>query len=72
LRDHWSYLVPVIPALSVVWCLVQDWRHHRIVHPVYAIGGVAIATAWPLRLMIGRTEWWTHIGEAIAKVGAGM
>jgi hypothetical protein len=37
-----------------------------------AIGGVVLVASWPLRLMIGRTEWWTHIGEAIAKVGAGM
>ena len=72
LREHWAYLVPIVPALFVVWCLVQDWRRHRIVHPVYAIGGVVVVAAWPLRLMIGPTEWWTHVGEGIARIGAGL
>jgi hypothetical protein len=72
LREHWTYLVPVIPALFVAWCLIADWRRHRIVHPVFAIGGLAIIALWPLRLMAGRSEWYQPIGEWIARLGAGM
>jgi len=72
LREHWTYLVPIIPALFVAWCLAYDWRRQHTVHPVYAIGGAALIAAWPLRLMVGRSEWYQPIGEWIAKVGAGL
>ena len=72
LREHWTYLVPVVPALFVACCLAYDWRKQHMVHPVYAIGGAAIIASWPLRLMIGRSEWYRPIGEWIARLGAGM
>jgi hypothetical protein len=70
LREHWSYLVPIMPALFVAWCLVHDWVRNRIVHPVFAIGGVAIVAAWPLRLLVGRMDWYQPVGEWIARLGA--
>jgi hypothetical protein len=72
LREFWSFLVPVVPALFIAWCLINDWRRHRFVHPVYAIGGLAIVALWPLRLIAGRSEYYQPIGEWIAHVGAGM
>jgi hypothetical protein len=72
LREHWVWLVPVIPALFIGGCLVHDWRRHHLVHPVFAIGGLLIVALWPLRLMAGRSEWYQPIGEWIARVGAGM
>jgi hypothetical protein len=72
LREHWTYLVPVFPALFVAACLAYDWGKQRIVHPVYAIGGAALIASWPLRIMIGRTGWYQPIGEWIAKIGAGL
>jgi len=72
LREYWTYLVPVIPALFITWCLVADWRRHHVVHPVFAIGGLAIVASWPLRLVAGRSEWYQPIGEWIARSGAGM
>ena len=72
LREHWTYLVPVVPALFVAVCLAYDWRKQRMVHPVYAIGGAAIIASWPLRLVIGRSEWYQPVGEWIARVGAGI
>lgn len=72
LREYWSLLTPVLPTLFIAWCLVYDWRKHGKVHPVFAIGGAAIAIAWPLRLVIGRSEWYQPVGEWIARVGAGM
>ena len=70
LREHWVYLVPVVPALFMVWCLVSDWRKYNFVHPVYAIGGAAIIAAWPLRLMMGRAEWYQPVAEWFARWGA--
>jgi hypothetical protein len=71
LREHWTYLVPVFPALFVAACLAYDWSKQRVVHPVYAIGGAALIASWPLRIVIGRSEWYQPIGEWIAKIGAG-
>jgi hypothetical protein len=72
LREHWTYLVPVVPAMFVACCLAYDWRKQRIVHPVYAIGGAALIASWPLRIVIGRSEWYQPVGEWIARIGAGM
>jgi hypothetical protein len=72
LREHWTYLVPIIPALFVACCLAYDWRKQRIVHPVYAIGGATLIASWPLRILIGRSEWYQPVGEWIARLGAGM
>ena len=72
LREHWTYLVPIFPAIFVAWCLAYDWRKHGIVHPVFALGGAALIVSWPLRLVIGRSEWYQPVGEWIARVGAGL
>ena len=72
LREHWTYLVPIFPALFVAWCLAYDWRKQRIVHPVYAIGGAALIASWPLRIVIGRSDWYQPVGEWIARVGTGL
>ena len=72
LREHWTYLVPIIPALFVACCLAYDWRKQRIVHPVYAIGGAALIASWPLRIVIGRWEWYQPVGEWIARIGTGL
>jgi hypothetical protein len=69
LREHWTYLVPIFPALFVTFCLAYDWRKLRIVHPVYAIGGAALIASWPLRIVIGRSDWYQPIGERIAEMG---
>jgi hypothetical protein len=72
LREHWTYLVPIFPALFVGACLAYDWSKQRIVHPVYAVGGAALIASWPLRLMIGHSEWYQPVGEWIARIGAGL
>jgi len=72
LREYSPYLIPLAGAAFITWCLIHDWRRHRIVHPVYAIGGVIIVASWPLRLMIGRSEWYQPIGDWIARLGAGL
>jgi hypothetical protein len=72
LREHWTYLVPIIPAVFVACCLAYDWGKQRVVHPVYAIGGAALIASWPLRIVIGRSEWYQPVGEWVARVGAGL
>jgi hypothetical protein len=63
---------PLVSALFVSWCLLHDWRRYRVVHPVFAIGGLALVASWPLRTLIARSEWWQPIGAWMAKVGAGV
>ncbi|HKU91522.1 MAG TPA: hypothetical protein VJP84_17145 [Steroidobacteraceae bacterium] len=63
---------PLVTATFVSWCLIHDWRHHRWVHPVFAIGGLVVVAAWPLRTLIARSEWWQPVGAWVAKVGAGI
>jgi len=65
-------LVPAMAAGFVVACLMHDWRKYRVVHPVYVIGGAVILTSWPWRYLAARQEWYQPIGEAIARLGAGM
>jgi hypothetical protein len=72
LREHWTYLVPIMPALFVAFCLAYDWRKQRLVHPVYAIGGAVLIASWPLRIVIGRAEWYQPVGEWVARIGVGL
>jgi hypothetical protein len=56
-------------AVFVIVCLVNDWRKDRVVHPVFAIGGVVLVLLWPLRAVVARSEMWQPIGEWIAETG---
>ena len=72
LRDYQPILEPVFLAGFVLWCLVHDWRQHRIVHPVFAIGGALIVVSWPLRLVAGRSEWYQPVAEWMVRLGAAL
>jgi hypothetical protein len=72
LREYSPYLIPIFTTLFVSWCIVHDWRHHRAVHPAFAIGGVLIVASWPLRLMIGHSDWWQPIALSIERIGANL
>lgn len=70
---QYAYIAqPAVAAAFVTWCLIYDWRHNRVVHPVFAVGGLVIVASTPLKVMLGRSEWWQPVGEWIAKVGAGL
>jgi hypothetical protein len=56
-------------AAFVAACLIHDWRRHRIVHPVFAVGGVVLVLLWPFRFAVARSEWWQPVGEWIARTG---
>lgn len=65
-------LIPFCAAVFVAACMVHDWRRHRVVHPVYAVGGSIIAASWPLRLMVGHSAWYFPIGESVARLAHAM
>lgn len=65
---HRDTFIPLCAALFIAACLVHDWRKHRVVHPAYVIGGLVIVASWPLRNMVGHSDWYFPIGEAVARV----
>lgn len=62
-RKHVLAIQMVVTAVFVAWCLIADWRKHRIVHPVYAIGGLALVASWPLRMWLTGSDVWAPIGK---------
>jgi hypothetical protein len=72
LEPHRDVLIPLCAALFVAACLVHDWRRHRVVHPAYLIGGLVIIASWPLRNMIGHSEWFFPIGEQVVRLANSM
>lgn len=56
-------------AVFVVSCLIHDWRRHRVVHPVFAIGGAVLLALWPTRYAVARSEWYQPVGKWIAEIG---
>lgn len=69
LRQHFLLLQMSVVAVFVTICLVHDWRNHRILHPVFATGGIVLVSMWPLRYVIARSEMWQPIGGWFATVG---
>jgi hypothetical protein len=55
-----------VTAAFVAWCLLSDWRKHRIVHPIYLYGGLFLIASWPIRFMIARTPAWERVGQWLA------
>lgn len=72
LREHFLLLQTSATALFVVFCLAGDWIKHRIVHPIYAIGGVLFVLSWPFRIWVAQTETWGKVGSWMAEVGRGV
>ena len=70
--QYGRWFVPMMAGAFVLACLVHDWRRYRVVHPAYVMGGAVIVASWPWRYMAARQEWYQPIGEAIARIGAGM
>lgn len=72
LREQAPWLIPIILASAVAWCLIADWRRYRLVHPVYAVGGTLVVASWPIRILIGRSEWYQPVAEWVLSVGTRM
>lgn len=71
-QDYRDALIPLCAAVFIAACMVHDWRKHRVVHPAYAIGGLVIVASWPMRNMIGHSNWYFPIGEAVARIARAM
>ena len=69
MRQYFLVIQMSVVAVFVTCCLVYDWRKNRVVHPVFALGGVGLILLWPLRYAVARSEMWQPIGEWIAKLG---
>jgi hypothetical protein len=69
LRPYALLIQMCVIALFVTACLVYDWRKNRVVHPVFAIGGLTLVLLWPLRYAIARSEAWRPVGDWIAETG---
>lgn len=67
LRDYYVLMQSGIPALFVTWCLINDWRRHHLVHPVFVCGGALIVVSWPLRIMLGQSEAWAPVAAWIVR-----
>jgi hypothetical protein len=70
--EYRDAFIPLCATLFVGACIAYDWRKHRVVHPVYAIGGFVIAASWPLRNMVGHSDWYFPIGEGVARIAHRM
>lgn len=68
-REHFLLLQTSFTAVFVLWCLIADWVKHRVVHPVYAIGGTLLVLSWPFRLWFAQTDAWSSVGLWMATVG---
>ncbi len=72
MQEYRDLLIPLCAAAFIVAAMAHDWRKHHIVHPVYVIGGLVIVASWPLRLMVGRSEWYYPIGESVARLARAL
>jgi FtsH-binding integral membrane protein len=72
IQEYRDVFIPLCAALFITACLVYDWRKYRVVHPAYVIGGLVIVASWPLRNMVGHSDWYFPIGEAVARIAHGM
>lgn len=65
--DYFLIAQTAIPAVLILWCLINDWRKHHLVHPVYAIGGSLIVLSWPLRMAVAHSDTWTNIAGWVVR-----
>jgi len=64
-RELFLIVQTAVPAIFVIWCLLNDWIRYRIVHPVFALGGMLIVLSWPLRVMLGKSDLWVSIVQSM-------
>jgi hypothetical protein len=69
LGKYFLWIQVSVIAAFVTCCLVYDWRKNRVVHPVFAMGGVLLILLWPVRYAIARSDTWQPIGEWFAQMG---
>lgn len=68
-HSHALLIQMCVVASFVALCLIYDWAKNRVVHPVYALGGIVLVLLWPMRYVIARSETWKPVGEWISQMG---
>jgi MFS family permease len=63
-------MMALLGAIAGLEEAVQHRVHRR--RRADVIGGLVIVASWPLRLMVGRSDWYFQIGEAVARVANRM
>ena len=67
-RESFLAIQTTVAAAFVIWCLIADWVRHRVVHPIYVVGGTLLVLSWPLRAAIAQTAGWENIGAWMARL----
>ena len=67
-RESFLAIQTTVAAAFVIWCLIADWLRHRVVHPIYSVGGTLLVLSWPLRAAIAQTAGWENIGAWMARL----
>jgi hypothetical protein len=59
----WPGIGVQLAVLAIVLAALfrRDYVSTGRVHPVYVLGGAALAASWPLRVVVARSETWTAI-----------
>jgi len=67
---HFLLLQTTLTAVFVICCVGFDWLRHRILHPVYAVGGTLLVLSWPFRVWFARTAAWEQVGKWMASLSS--
>lgn len=63
--EHFLAWQTAVTAAFVAWALLHDWFRNRMVHPVFAIGGLVLVLAWPARYAIASSDTWLAIAHML-------
>jgi hypothetical protein len=69
-RESFLAIQTTVAAFFIIWCLIADWIRNRVVHPVFAVGGILLVLSWPLRAAVAHTAGWERIGQWMAQLGS--
>lgn len=61
LGDSFLWVQTGVTFAFVAWALLYDWHRHRVLHPVFAIGGTILVVSWPLRAFVAGSDTWLAI-----------
>jgi hypothetical protein len=62
---HFLAIQMTVTGAFLLWCLLDDWIRHRMVHPVFAIGGALLLVSWPLRFALAKSALWAGLMQSL-------
>ncbi len=63
------FIQPSVLVCLIATCLAYDWGRHRLVHPVFAWGGLVLILSWPFRMWLAGSEIYAPAARWIAEMG---